>query len=65
MNHTYREEWHNSAGVYLDVMFSTAPAIFHFFGGVEGWGGQSPLTWVLQKRKASSMNLHEVFEYIR
>jgi hypothetical protein len=56
----------SSSGVYIDVMFSTAPAIFHcFVGGVgwEGWG-QSPLTWVLQKRKASNMNLHDVFYYI-
>jgi hypothetical protein len=38
MNHIYREEWHNSSGVYIDVMFSTAPAIFHFFGWWVGVG---------------------------
>jgi len=38
MNHIYREEWHNSSGVYIDVMFSTVPAIFRFFGG----GGEVP-----------------------
>jgi hypothetical protein len=37
MNRIYRNEWHNSFGVYIGVIFSTALASFQFcWGGVGG-----------------------------